>query len=387
MSRDTLGDPARRRDTGWKRDGRARGIYWRKPGTTKLWGYYHAGRIHSAPSRQAAIEARAAAQLRRARGLPEPDARVTVAMLAEEVREAKRRRLRSSSFAALECALDRVVLPELGHLRVVQVTPDRVALLIRDLEARGLAPSTIRRHLSALSAIFRLAVRRGIVPVSPLALLSEDERPAGGGVRDHHVWSVEEISRLIGAAEELGRRRQARYDYAPLIRLLVSTGLRVGEALALRWRDIDLLSGVIRVRHSLSRSGELQPPKTRAGRRDVPIAPGLVDMLALLKPDGADEDAFVFSTTGRQPISYHNFRERGFRPALRRAGLSGEGITIHSLRSAAVSLYAARGLSMLEVATLMGQADPGVTWRHYARLFDRSDVEARARAAQASLDP
>lgn len=40
---------------------------------------------------------------------------------------------------------------------------------------------------------------------------------------------------------------------------------------------------------------------------------------------------------------------------------------------------------MLETATIMGQADPGVTWKHYARLFDRSDVEARVRAAQASL--
>ena len=75
----------------------------------------------------------------------------------------------------------------------------------------------------------------------------------------------------------------------------------------------------------------------------------------------------------------------GFVPALAKAGLAGKGITIHGLRSAAISLYAARGLSMLETATIMGQADPGVTWKHYARLFDRSDVEARVRAAQASL--
>jgi integrase len=80
-----------------------------------------------------------------------------------------------------------------------------------------------------------------------------------------------------------------------------------------------------------------------------------------------------------------NFRDRGFVQALEEAGLAEKGITIHGLRSAAISLYAARGLSMLETATIMGQADPGVTWKHYARLFDRSDVEARVRAAQASL--
>ena len=92
--------------------------------------------------------------------------------------------------------------------------------------------------------------------------------------------------------------------------------------------------------------------------------------------DGYDEEA--------RPISYHNFRDRGFALAVEKAKLRGQGITIHGLRSAAISLYAARGLTMLETATVMGQADAGVTWKHYARLFDRSDVEARVRAAQAS---
>lgn len=108
-------------------------------------------------------------------------------------------------------------------------------------------------------------------------------------------------------------------------------------------------------------------------------------MLVTMKPEHATDDDFVFSTTDTTPIAYWNFRDRGFVPALTKAGLTGKGITIHGLRSAAISLYAARGLSMLETATIMGQADPGVTWKHYARLFDRSDVEARVRAAQASL--
>ncbi len=381
MSDSTL----RKRDTGWHRDGRSRGVYWRRLAKGKGWGYYSAGRIHSAPSRQAALDGRAEAQLRRSKGLPEPDTRVTLAALAEEVREQKRGKLRGSSFRAFEYALDAVLLPELGDLRVVQVGPDRLARLVRDLQRRGLAASSIRRYLSPLGPIFKLAIRRGIVPTSPLALLSDDERPSGGGVRDHYVWSPEEIARLVTAAEELGRRREAQYDYAPLIRLLVSCGLRVSEALALRWCDVDLLDATIRVRHSWAREGKLTPPKTKAGRRVVPLAPGLVDMLLTVKPEQASDEHFVFSTTGRRPVSYHNFRERGFTPALERAGLAEKGITIHGLRSAAVSLYAARGLSMVETATVMGQSDPGVTWRHYARLFDRSDVNARVRAAQASL--
>lgn len=147
-----------------------------------------------------------------------------------------------------------------------------------------------------------------------------------------------------------------------------------------------MLDGTIHVRHSWSREGKLTEPKTKAGVRDVPIAPGLVDMLVALKPVDASDERFVFSTTGRRPVSYWNFRDRGFAPALERAGLAGKRITIHGLRSAAISLYAARELSMLETATVMGQADARVTWKHYAKLFDRSDVNARVRAAQSSLD-
>jgi integrase len=373
-----------KRDTAWKRDGKAKGIYWRKLAQGKSWGYYHAGKIHSAESRDTAIEAKAEAHLRRRKGLPEPDTRVTIAVLAEEVREAKRRKLRGSSFGSFEYALDKIILAEVGHLCVVQVGPDRIARLVRDLEARGLKPSSIRRYLSPLGPIFKLAIRRGIVPASPLALLSDDERPTGGGVRDHYVWSTVEVSRLLAAAEELGSRKVAQYDYAPLIRLLVLKGMRVSEALALRWQDVDLLTATIHVRHSWSREGTLTQPKTKAGRRGVPIAPGLVDMLVTLKPEQAADDGFVFSTSGRTPVSYWNFRDRGFVPALTKAELADKGITIHGLRSAAISLYAARGLSMLETATIMGQADAGVTWKHYARLFDRSDVEARVRAAQES---
>jgi integrase len=376
-----------KRDTGWKRDGRAKGIYWRKRANgSKAWGFYADGNIQSAPTRQAAIDEKARAALRKSAGLPAPNTRVTIADLAEEIREGKRRKLRSTSFAAFEYALDKVVLPEIGHLKPGQAGPDRIARFIRDLEDRGLAPSTIRRYLTPLSAIFKLAVRRGVIPSSPLAQLADEERPTGGGIRDHYVWSPEEISKLIAAAGDLGCREKARYDYAPLIHLLALTGLRVSEALALRWCDADLLEGVLSIRHSWSREGFLTAPKTEAGVREVPLSPGLVDLLVQLKPPNASDENFFFASKGSdRPISYWNFRRRGFEKAIERAGLDGRGITIHDLRSAAASLYAAKGLTHVEVAEVLGHSDSNVTLRVYTKLFDKRDVAERVRAAQASL--
>ena len=150
-----------KRDTAWKRDGRARGVYWRKRASgSKSWGYYADGRITAASTRQEAIDQKAKASLRKSAGLPAPDTRVLIRDLAEEVREAKRRKLRASSFAAFEFALDRILLPELGHLKPGQAGPDRIARLVRDLEAQGLAAASIRRYLSPLASVFKLAETR-----------------------------------------------------------------------------------------------------------------------------------------------------------------------------------------------------------------------------------
>jgi hypothetical protein len=67
---------------------------------------------------------------------------------------------------------------------LAQVTPDQVARLIRDLQKKGLRPTSIRRYLTPLSAIMRLAIRRGLVGENPLAVLGDDEQPTGG-VREH----------------------------------------------------------------------------------------------------------------------------------------------------------------------------------------------------------
>ena len=365
------------------------GIYWQpRARGTKAWGYYdpRIGRVVSGSrTRQEAIDKRAKAQLDKSVGLPVPDTRVRMRDLAEEVRETKRRRLRPSSFRAWEDALDRIVLKEIGNLKPAQLGPDRIAKLIRDLEERDLSRDTIVKYLQPLNAILALAVRRGIIASNPMALLSPDERPQGGKQRKRFEWSPEAISKLIAAADELGKRSEARFNYAPLIQLLALTGLRVSEALALRWGDVDLLEGMLSVRHSLGRDGSLREPKTKAGERDVPLRSGLVDLLLQLKPLDASDEAFVFAGKSGKPVGYWNVRNRGFQKAVEKAGLDGYDLTIHDLRHAAASLYIASGLTPVDVAAVLGHADASITLKVYAHLFDRSDVQAKIRAAQETV--
>jgi integrase len=388
-----------KRKTGWKLvDRRKPGIYKSPLAKGFRWGYYdpQLGRIVQAASKADASEKRAKSVLRKQAGAPVPESpNRLIRELGEEVRDAKRRK----GLARLnewERMLD-LVLDEIGHLKPAQLGPERLARLLSDLadgEITGhpLGGASVRKAISPLNAILEKALRRGAIQVNPFTLLDEDERApmAGGGVKRHYIWSPEDIASLIAAAESLARRPEARYDYSPIIRLMVLTGLRSGEARALRWGNVDLVvRNELRVEHSAPRvwKGKLNKTKTEAGTRDIPLSPGLVDMLIKLKPEDALDEGFVFSAKGHpdRPLGYWNLRGRGLLPALVEAGLDGKGIGLHTLRSAAISLYAARGLTMLETATVMGQSDPNVTWRHYARLFDPTKVAERVRAAQASL--
>jgi integrase len=384
---DQSGRPRVRRDTAWKRDGRARGIYWRRRANgTKSWGYFADGKIHSAPSRQAAIDSKAQAGLRRSAGLPAPDTRVKIADLAEEVREAKRRKLRPASLQAFEYALDSILLPEVGHLKPGACGPDRVAKLIRDLENRGLAPASIKRYLTPLSAIFQLAVRRGIVPSSPLSLLSDDERPNGGGKRAQFRWSRQAIRDLVSAAEYLARQPEARYDYTRLIRFQIGTGLRPSECLGLRVRDVGLLEGRLFVSGSLLRDGTVGDTKTAAGRRIVPLSDELVELLVAIIPENALPEHFIFHAHGNpsRALSYFNYR-RAFKRVLHQAGLQGENITPHKLRRASVSALQWGGVSLVETSKIVGHGDPSITAKAYSDIFEPDDAFQRVREAQARV--
>lgn len=115
-----------------------------------------------------------------------------------------------------------------------------------------------------------------LITINPCSLLTRDDRPARREPKQDHVWSDDEIEAVITAAERLAAKPEARYDYAPLIRIALSTGLRLGELLGLTWVDIDLDEGVLHVRRQWTRLGEYAPPKTSAAIRRVPLSADVV---------------------------------------------------------------------------------------------------------------
>jgi integrase len=191
-----------------------------------------------------------------------------------------------------------------------------------------------------------------------------------GECRQDHVWSDEEIEALLKASEELARQPASRYDYAPLLRTAIFTGLRLGELLGLQWRDIDLQERVLYVRRQWTRLGEYAPPKTKAAVRRIPLSDEIAREFAALKLRSrysADTDP-VFPARNGKPLGHRNASRRGFETAAVKASIT--GVTFHSMRHAFASRMISRGINSTVLAAVMGHQSSTITERRYIHLFD-----------------
>jgi integrase len=181
------------------------------------------------------------------------------AALAEDWYDSKRL-LRPWTLKDYRAALDNVLLPRFGNLKLASITPDRIAALIRELEHKGLSGNWIANILKPLRGTIKLAMRRGVLAQNPLDLLTSDERPKRTQ-REHYIWSPQDVDALLSASTALAERPHSTLRLhaheSPTL-----TGLRIGELLGLRWQDVNLKEAVIHVRRQWTRTGELAHPKT-----------------------------------------------------------------------------------------------------------------------------
>jgi integrase len=186
------------------------------------------------------------------------------------------------------------------------------------------------------------------------------------------------------AAARLAARATAQYDYEPLFRTAVYTGLRLGELLGLLWEDVDLREGAITVRAQLSQRGTREAPKTKHSLRRVVLAPDLVRFLRehRLRSRFSKETDHVFPSRTGGPLSHRNVEARGFDKAIEEAGLVfTPKLVLHDLRHVYASMMIERGITSMELADQMGHSNSGVTERRYVHLFNRQRTEDKLRAA------
>ncbi|HUR86941.1 MAG TPA: site-specific integrase [Solirubrobacteraceae bacterium] len=247
------------------------------------------------------------------------------------------------------------------------------------LRSRGLSNGSVNKTLATLSAVLELAVEYGHAPSNPA---KSRRRRLPTSKPERLFLEPEQVEALLIAAGQLDAEDRARRRYRrPLLATLAFAGLRVGELLALRWRDVDLASGKIHVRES----------KTEAGVRTVDLQPELRDELAMWKVttrSGA-QGALVFPTSTGQPDNRNNVRRRVLVRAVERAnariGDEGgceplpAGLSPHGLRRTFASWLVAEGEDPAYVMQQLGHTDATMTLGLYAKALKSKRRRPHAR--------
>jgi integrase len=215
---------------------------------------------------------------------------------------------------------------------------------------KGLAPKSIRLHLSLLHGIFTFAERHGWSESNPVKLV--DKPRIGDADPDIRWLEMEELEAMLARVpdDRLGVMERVLYLTAAM------TGLRQGELLALRWRDVDWLAMRVRVRRNYVR-GEYGTPKSRRGTRSVPLADRAAAELERhyqRSPYQADDDlVFCHPDTGR-PYDRSRLLKR-FKRALDAAQV--RRVRFHDLRHLFGTRMAAAGVPMRTLQEWMGHRD------------------------------
>jgi integrase len=165
--------------------------------------------------------------------------------------------------------------------------------------------------------------------------------------------------------------------YSLLIELVASTGLRISETIALQRRDLHLddLRPHVRVRRAIVR-GRVEPPKSKHGRRKVPISRSLAAKLRAHMDGVLDlsDDAWVFASQIGTPLDAYNLRKRVIKPLMRKIGAP--WAAWHTLRHTYASLQLARGANIVQLSRALGHHSASFTLDTYIHLIDGEDADA-----------
>jgi integrase len=280
-----------------------------------------------------------------------------------------RRPLARTTLAHYRVVVEHHLISELGHRKVGQLTVRELDDFASRKLAAGYAPATVNRMRETLRSSLSSAVRQD--------RLIRNVARYGGGVAAVRPpvdrFTDHELALLLKAARD--------EHFFPIILLLARTGLRIGEACGLRWRDLDLGSVPSRltVVWQLDRWGELVHPKTSASRRTIPLR---VEVAAELESwcdrqqqraaDGFDNvHGLVFTTRNGNPIDQRNV-SRAFHRARTAAGV--DHGSLKTFRSTVATQLAEAGLHPSKTQALLGHAHVTTTLTYYTAITDLDEA-------------
>ena len=284
--------------------------------------------------------------------------------------------VRHSTYVSYEGYVRKHLVPALGAVPLDKLVPaDLQRFYLCKLQEDRLAPKTISNLHACLHRALQQAVKEQMIPSNPCDAVDLPRKETA------------EISVLTREQQVKLMQESYRHRYGVFIRLALSTGMRIGEIVGLRWDDIDFTNRILFVRSTLNRlptvDGESKTqlfvgtPKTKNGRRSIPLFDAIISDLAdWRKTQGADAQmaqsayentGYVVTNEFGKPIEPRTFRDHYIR-ILKAAGLP--HFTFHALRHTFATRAIEQGMDVKALSKILGHASVGFTLDTYAHLLD-----------------
>jgi integrase len=250
--------------------------------------------------------------------------------------------------------------PALGRVRLGKLNPLQVQSFYRCKLDEGQSAASVLKIHSTLSKSLKQAVRWRLVPVNSClaVVLPRITKP------EIQPLDADQMKALLEAS-------RGTDSYALWV-LMATTGVRVGEALGLRWDDLNLEARTLRINRTVYR-GVSSLPKTDSSRRTIKLCKLATEALK----QHPQKCEWVFPTSIGTTINVNNLRYRTWKQLLERAGLP-SGTRIHDLRHSAATLLLSKGVPIKVVSELLGHSDVSITLSIYAHVLpDMQDGAAK----------
>lgn len=292
--------------------------------------------------------------------------------------------LKPSSYDRKEITLSNQVYPSIGMLQLSQLSIDDVQQMVNQLKQKELSYSSIKKAYEAINECCKYAIIRGDLQKNPCTgvTLPKNLKHQDGDIK---FYTEKQVESLLQQATIKYNNGKNKYRLGYGIQLLLYTGLRIGEALALTWEDVDIQNKTIKVNKNLKQVKNRDDDqsvykiiiqnstKTNSGTRIIPLNNKSIEALKQIKKI-TGQYKYVFSTETGNNVSARTC-DRMFRKIQENCGFK-EIYGVHALRHTFASLLFKKGVDVKTVSEILGHKDVSVTYNTYIHLIQEQKVSA-----------
>ena len=291
--------------------------------------------------------------------------------------------LKPKSYAIKEYIIKQQIAPRIGMLQVNSLVASDIQQMINNMVKEDLSYSTIKKAYDTLNQRFKLAINQEQVNKNPIlgVVLPKQKNKKNSEIQ---YFSKEQCKELIEESRRIyDYNNKNVYRLGELVPFLIFTGLRIGEAIALEWKDIDYKNKTITVNKNVvevksKETGKYilekqDSTKTDSSTRIIPISNNAMECIKNLKEINGDKK-FIFASQTGQYISPSNFNRmfRGIQKALNYEVTLG----LHSLRHTFATLMLNNGIDVKIVSELLGHSNVSVTYNIYIHTIQSQKIKA-----------